>query len=271
MEGIEILRDIVYAHAENKTLLLDLYLPRQRRPLPVILWVHGGAWRTGDKTDKADLPEWAARGYAVASINYRLSQEALFPAQIHDCKAAVRWLRANATEYGLDPTHIGAWGASAGGHLVALLGTTAGVAELEGDLGNLGHSSAVQAVCDWFGPTDFTQMSHFPGKMDHDVPDSPESQLIGGPIQENKEKAAKANPITYIDGDEPPFLIIHGERDPLVPCHQSILLHEALLAAGADSTLHIIPGAGHGGAHFSAPEITQMVAAFFDKHLKEAE
>ena len=135
-----------------------------------------------------------AKGYAVASINYRLSQHAVFPAQIEDCKAAIRWLRANAAKYHLDPDHIGVWGASAGGHLVALLGTTGGVKELEGNGGNLDQSSRVQCVVDWFGPTDLTTMGG-----EHDKPDSPVARLIGGPVQENKEKARKASPLTYVE------------------------------------------------------------------------
>src|SRR5262249_32279005 len=144
-----------------------------------------------------------SKGYAVASINYRLSQHAVYPAQIEDCKAAVRFLRANAKKYNLDPDHFGVWGASAGGHLVALLGTTGGGKELEGDGGNKEVSSKVQAVVNWFGPTDLTKMGG-----SHDNPDSPEAKLLGGPVQENKDKAAKANPITYVAKDAAPFLIL---------------------------------------------------------------
>ena len=154
----------------------------------------------------------AAKGYAVASINYRLSQHAVFPAQIEDCKAAIRWLRANAAKYHLDPDHIGVWGASAGGHLVALLGTTGSVKELEGKGGNLDQSSRVQCVVDWFGPTDLATMGG-----SHDKPGSPESRLIGGPVQENKEKARKASPLTYVSKDSAPFLIMHGDQDNTVP------------------------------------------------------
>lgn len=269
IEGVKRISDIAYARASDKELFLDLYLPEKgEEPWPVILWVHGGAWRTGDKGHFGHWAEFARRGYAVASINYRLSQEAIFPAQIHDCKAAVRWLRANAGRYRLDAEHIGAWGASAGGHLVALLGTSGSVAELEGELGHPGYSSRVQAVCDWFGPSDFLRMNDIPGRMDHDAPDSPESQLVGGPIQENKDKVARANPITYIRGDEPPFLIMHGSEDLTVLPHQSELLYEALCEAGVEATLHILEGAGHGGEAFHAPEAMAIIRAFFDKHLK---
>src|SRR5262249_2990270 len=158
--------------------------------------------------------------------------------------------RANAKMYGLDPEHIGVWGASSGGHLAALLGTTGGVKELEGKGGNAEQSSRVQAVVDFFGPTDFLQMDAPAPQgpfFEHEPPNSPESRLIGGAIQKNVEKVKRANPIQYVTKDAPPFLIAHGERDPLVPCHQSELLHEALKRVGVEVTFHKIPGAGHGG------------------------
>ena len=175
----------------------------------------------------------------MASINYRFSQHALFPAQIEDCKAAIRWLRANAKKYNLDAGHIGVWGASAGGHLVALLGTTGGVKELEGKGGNLDQSSRVQCVVDWFGPTDFTKMGGW-----QDKPDSPMARLVGGPVKDKPELAVKANPITYVGKDSAPFLIMHGEEDKLVPMNQSELMDEALRKAGVESTLVRIPKAG---------------------------
>jgi acetyl esterase/lipase len=188
------------------------------------------------------------KGYAAASINYRLSQQALFPAQIEDCKAAIRWLRANAKKYHLDPRHIGVWGASAGGHLVALLGATGGVKDLEGEEGNLDQSSRVQAVVDWFGPTDFATI----GKGLSD-PKSPVSRLIGGSPQENKEKAAKASPITYVGKDAAPTLIMHGDKDNLVPISQSEELAAALKKAGVEVTFQVVKGNGHGGPDFLNP------------------
>jgi len=271
-EGTKTLRDVEYAKAGNKSLKLDLYLPpKADGPLPVIVWVHGGAWLGGSKNDAGPSPRFVGRGYAVASVMYRFSGEATFPAQIQDCKAAVRWLRANAKTHGLDPDHIGAWGASSGGHLVALLGTAGAVPEFDtGDHRNF--SSRVQAVCDWFGPTDFLQMdaNALPGAaLKHDPANSPESRLIGGPIQENKEKVARANPITYVGKDSAPFLIMHGDRDPLVPIHQSRLLHDALAKAGVEVRMVPIEGNGHGGPGFS-PDMAQLVDAFFDRHLKSA-
>jgi acetyl esterase/lipase len=270
LTGIKAMRDTEYAKVGNKSLLLDLYVPEKAdAPLPLIVWIHGGAWLGGDKAGGPAMPQ-LKRGYAVASINYRLSQEAIFPAQIHDCKAAIRWLRAHAKENNLDPKRVGVWGSSAGGHLVALMGTSGDVKELEGDEGNLDQSSRVQAVCDWFGPTDFCQMAAHAlpdSKLDHDAAGSPESKLIGGPIQENKDKVAKANPIPYVSKDDPPFLIMHGDKDPLVPHHQSEILAEALRKAGVQVTFETVKGAGHG---FGGPEVIKTVEEFFDKHLKGA-
>jgi acetyl esterase/lipase len=262
-EGAQALRDLAYVPGGHERQKLDLYLPSPEGKHPLVIWVHGGAFRMGSKDPCPAL--WLLQdGYAVASINYRLSQHALFPAQIEDCKAAVRWLRAHAAQYGLDSNHIGAWGASAGGHLAAMLGTAGAVKEFEKGP-NLELSSWVQAVCDWFGPTDFTQMNKFPGRMDHDAADSPESQLIGGPVQENKEKARRANPITYVSREDPPFLIMHGDQDQLVPLNQSELLHAALQKAGVPVTFHVVQGTGHGFQ--GGPDLNRMVSEFFRKYL----
>jgi acetyl esterase/lipase len=267
--GVRAISDLEYAKIGDRPLLLDLYLPEQAKaPLPLVVWIHGGAWLGGSKND-CPAVRLVPDGYAVASIEYRLSQMATFPAQIEDCKGAIRWLRAHAAKYDLDPKHVGAWGASAGGHLVALLGTSGDVADLEGTVGgNLDQSSRMQAVCDWFGPTDFTQIaaqSLAMSRLDHDAPDSPEARLIGGPIQTNKDKAARANPITYVTADDPPFLIMHGDQDNLVPIGQSELLLAALKEASVPATLHTVKGAGHG---FASPELFQMVRQFFDRQLK---
>ena len=260
-------RDLEYLPTKNKRQTLDIYVPKNAdSPRPLIVWIHGGAWRAGSKNRTPAL-RMLGQGYVVASINYRLSQKAIFPAQIQDCKAAIRWLRDHAAKYKIDPKRIGVWGSSAGGHLVALLGTSGGVKELDADK-SVATSAKVQAVCDFFGPTDFLQMdAHSPPnpRIVHDAPNSPESQLIGGPIQQHKEKTAKANPITYVSKDDPPFLIVHGDRDPLVPHHQSQILHKALKEAGVDSTLHTVEGGGHG---FRSREVDRLVDNFFAKHLK---
>jgi len=267
-EGVKVERDLEYAKVGDKKLLLDLYLPEKATgPLPVIVGIHGGGWANGSKA--GGQGSWLARhGYAVAVINYRLSGEAIFPAQIEDCKAAVRWLRANAKKYNLAPERFGAIGHSAGGHLTSLLATTGDIKEFDkGD--NLDFSSRIQAACPISGPTDFLQMdAHAPkeARLKHDAPNSPEARLIGGPIQENTAKVAKANPITYVDKNDPPFLIVHGDSDPVVPAHQAHLLHEALTEAGVETKLHLVQGAGHA---VGGREVNDLIVAFFDKHLKD--
>ena len=259
-------RDLPYVSNGHERQKLDLYLPDAKGPLPLIIWIHGGAFRMGSKLDHVPL-EYIDFGYAVASVNYRLSQHAIFPAQIQDVKAAVRWLRAHAHAYQLDPQRFCAWGPSAGGHLAAMLGTTGKVAGF--DVGeHQGVSSEVQIVVDHFGPTDFLQMDsqRLPDGMVHDPPDSPESELIGGPIQENRELVARANPITYVSSDAPPFLIIHGDKDPLVPFQQSVLLKDALEAVGVPVTLYRVVGEGHGD--FVDPKVIELTMAFIEQHLK---
>jgi acetyl esterase/lipase len=265
-DGAKMRLNIAYVSNGGERQTLDLYLPATGTNLPLIVWVHGGGWLEGDKEKPPGLG-FLRHGFALASINYRLSQDAVFPAQLIDCKAAVRWLRAHASENGIDPNRIGVWGASAGGHLVALLGTTGDVKEF--DTGeNLGVSSRVQAVCDWFGPTDFTQITSHPSDLKYDTPDSPEARLIGGPIAQNIEKAQRANPIRYITKDDPPFLIMHGEKDPVVPFEESQWLADALQKAGVHVTFHIVPGAGHGGPEFRAPDEKERLFVFFLKNLK---
>ncbi|MCX7050183.1 MAG: alpha/beta hydrolase [Candidatus Sumerlaeota bacterium] len=262
------IKDVVYANPGDKPQTLDLYFAEKNEsqaPLPLVVWIHGGGWWGGNKNG-CPAVFLAQRGYVVASINYRLSQDAIFPAQIEDCKAAIRYLRANAAKYQIDPNRIGVWGGSAGGHLVALLGTSGDVKELEGKEGDLTVSSRVQAVCDWFGPTDMTGMTTLTLKAPDGKQVSPVERLLGGTPEEKKEKAAQVNPITWVTKDDPPFLIMHGTKDPLVPLKQSEMLQEALKKAGVDSTLEIIPGAGHG---FAGPKYQQMVMDFFDRTLKK--
>ncbi len=272
--GVRVLPDLIYARTAARPLVLDLYLHESTaQPQPLIVFVHGGAFRAGSKKDCADALKLISSGFAIASIGYRLSQEALFPAQIRDIKAAVRWLRAHAGEHNLDPNRFGAMGPSAGGHLVAMLGLSAQVREWD-DAGDhiesadSSISSAVQAVVDWFGPTDFLRMNDQPGGMDHDAPDSPESQLIGAPIQQNPQLVARANPITYVTPAAPPFLICHGDHDPLVLYTQSIMLHQALQKAGGEATLALVPGAGHGFQGKQYRDMVEKAREFFNRHLR---
>jgi acetyl esterase/lipase len=267
-EGTAVHRDLAYVSDGHPRQKLDLYVPDADGPVPLIVYIHGGAFRMGDKGDRPPL-EYVAEGYALAAMNYRLSQHALFPAQIEDCKAAVRWLRAHAHGYGLDPDRFAAGGVSAGGHLAAMVGTAGH--ERAFDVGaHLEVSSRVQAVVDFFGPTDFLQMDahRLPGGMVHDAPESPESELVGGPIQEHPERVARANPVTYVTAEAPPFLIIHGDRDPLVPHHQSVLLADALRRAGVPVTFYTVPGGGHGG--FDDPRVPELTKTFLQEHLGPA-
>jgi acetyl esterase/lipase len=268
--GTIVHRDLAYVQDGHPRQKLDLYLPGKpdaARPRALIIWVHGGAWLAGSKDQCFPLRfGFLERGYAVASVGYRLSGDAVFPAQIEDCKAAIRWLRAHAAERGLDPERFAVWGSSAGGHLVALLGTSGGVAEF--DVGpHPGVSSRVQAVVDDYGPTDFHVFLATPGFESHRQLDSPELRLLGGPLEEKRELAAKVNPITHVTPDDPPFLIVHGAADRTVPANQSELLHAALQKAGVASELHIIPGAGHGGPEFTRAETAGWVTAFLERTL----
>lgn len=270
--------DLAYADS-SEAQKLDLYIPTSGSgPFPLVIMVHGGGFMFGDKADGAGLTgvdQLLEAGYAVASINYRLSGEAIYPAQINDAKAAVRSLRANADQYNLNPDKFGAWGASAGGNLVSLLGTTCGVAELEGvELGNADQSSCVQAVVDWFGPIDFLKMDEqFEGTgcpQTHDAADSPESKLVGAPIQSVPDLVATTNPMNYIDASDAPFFIENGTADCNIPPIQNKNLADALSAViGPENVTYIsLDGAGHGGAEFGTAENLQLVIDFLDKHLK---
>jgi len=271
--AVKVERNLVFTEGSGKNLKLDLYHPENSSfQVPVVVLIYGGAWMMRNQQMEISKAKWlAAHGYAAVVIDYCLSSEAPFPAQIYDCKAAVRWLRANAASYGLDAAHIGAWGESSGAHLACLLGTTGHVPALEGGLGNTNESSRVQAVVDFYGPTDFLQMTAHSlpdSPINHDSAKSPESRLIGGAIQENPQKVELANPIKYVTHDAPPFFIAHGDQDMLVPCHQSELLYEALKQARDKVTFYKIAGAGHGDPAFDSVMMRAAVLAFLDKYLK---
>ena len=258
--------NIPYAGTKNPRQSLDLYLPRTRdesKPLSVVVFIHGGGWQNGDKRGGYRMigPLVESGKYAGVSVGYRLSGEASWPAQIHDCKAAIRWLRANSSKYGLDPNKIGVTGTSAGGHLAAMLGTSGDVSELEGQLGeHASESSAVTCVIDQFGPSELLSMGGW-----HNNPDSPESKLVGGTLQENQEAARQASPITHVSKDDPPFLLIHGTSDRVVPFDQSKRLYEALVRVGVDAVLVPVEGSGHGG--FPRGPLLERLTQFFGQHL----
>ncbi len=270
--------DIAYA-TTSAAQKMDIYLPNEKQDkYPVIVHIHGGAFMFGDKADEQLTPvlEALKNGFAVVSINYRLSGEAKFPAQIQDVKAAIRFIRANADTYKLKTDKIAVWGGSAGGHLSSLAGVSGDVKELEDlTLGNPTQSSRVQAVVDWFGPINFLTMDgHFKasgkGKQDHNNADSPESRLWGKAIQEIPDSVKKANPETYISADDAVFFIQHGSIDKLVPTQQSMEFAEKLTPVlGKEKVVfEILEGANHGGPAFSTPENLKKVMAFLETHLK---
>lgn len=258
---VKILRDLVYSHAGGSARLADLYLPEGlSRPVPVILWVHGGGWRFGDRLLAPDLRRWfAERGFAMVSFDYRLSDEAKFPLPVEDVKTAVRWVRSIAAEYNLDADDIGLWGSSAGSQLAAC-------AALSGEQfvsdEHAGYSSAVSAVVDGYGPTDFSRIDAdriaIPPKVrDAETvlvrnvlpaadPDSFESRHLGVAATAGTPEVERANPVTYVHPGAPPFLILHGESDSLMPWTQSQFLYDALAASGNNVTFVKFERLGHG-------------------------
>ena len=255
---------------------LDIYLPKvSKAHYPVVMIVYGSAFFGNDMKDKAYNALGAPllkSGFAVVTVNHRSSRDAIFPAQIQDLKAAVRFIRANGHNFQIDTSFIGITGYSSGGHLSAMMGTSGSVkrmminsksAQIEGQVGNYtDHNSSVDAVVDWFGPTDFQSMDSCGSTMVHDAIDSPESILIGAPIQDNDDLCALANPISYIDPNDPPFLILHGDADPLVPYCQSEMLFQGLQEAGVSSQFVLVPQAAHGPGLFEE-KYFRMMTDFF--------
>jgi acetyl esterase/lipase len=254
-------KDLSYVPNGHPLQKLDLYVPQNTEtPLPLIIWIHGGGWKGGSK-EQCPALSWSGKGFAVASINYRLSQEAKFPAQIKDCKAAIRWLRSQAKKYKIDPDHVVAWGGSAGGHLASLVGTAQVVPQWEQGSGP--GSSQVQAVIDWYGRADLTPVSTDPA-----LAESPSASLLGGSGLEIGELAREASPLAHVSTDDPPFLIMHGDLDDVVPVQQSQTFAEALRKAGVKVSLVILKGAGHGGPDFLRAEQVSVIDSFLNQHLR---
>jgi acetyl esterase/lipase len=268
--GIQTQNDIVFGKGGDSDLHADIAWPiNATKPMPAVIYIHGGGWIAGSYKG-SPLMGIAHAGYFGASIEYRLDNVAKWPAQIEDCKLAVRWLRANAAKYNVDPNRIGVWGESAGGHLVTCLGTMAGVKEYEGDGGYPGVSSAVQAVVDFFGPTDFTRPDIYtPMGITYT------EGLFGVPYAQNPELWKSGSPLFYVKPGDPPMLLVHGGSDGLVPVAQSIVFADALTKAGVPNQLIIVKNGDHGfkplpGTTISPgkSEILKAVNAFFDKYLK---
>jgi acetyl esterase/lipase len=267
--NVERRNGLVYAEVDGHQLLLDLYLPKNVERPPLVVFIHGGSWRAGTYKS-CSVAFLAEQGFAVASMEYRFTDVATFPAQIYDCKGAVRWLKAHAKEYGYDASQIGVSGSSAGGHLAVLLGTSGDVADLEGTVGgNLDQSSRVAAVVDYYGPTDFILR----GKTHHARANAPESgtyQLLGGAAIDNPDKARRASGVTYVSAEDPPLLILHGDKDKTVYMDQAESSRDAYAKAKLPVELIVVPGGGHGGKDFYTGENARRVTEFFQKHLNRA-
>jgi len=271
-------KDLAYASASD-TQKLNLYLPTTGTgPFPLVINIHGGGFKFGDKGMLSEATGTALldAGYAVASIDYRLSGEAIFPAAVQDAKAAVRFLRANAAEYNLNPDKIAVFGQSAGGNIASMVGVTGNISDYDdASLGNEGVSSAVQAVINHYGPTDFLQMDDqakaqgcSTSDQKHNDSGSFESAYIGAEIQTVPDQVGKSNPITYISTDTPPFLIQKGDQDCTVSFENTKMLADALSAANLDVTFTSLAGAGHGGDQFETDENNALMISFLDKYLK---
>ena len=271
-DGVAIKRNIPYVKGGGERQQLDLFLPKDfktaKEPYPVLVWIHGGGWAAGSKDGMDDGAKQAvSNGFAFVSINYRLAPKDRYPAQLEDCKSAIRWLRAHAKKLHLDSDKIGVWGASAGGHLAALLAVTG--KEKEFDVGEyLDQSSEIQAACDFFGPKDLVILADYPEYDRFGDAARPVEGLLGAAPKLCKELAEKASPIHYVHKDSAPILILHGTRDELVPIEQSIDFDRAMKKAGADCELVILKGSGHGGPEFMNEKNGGKFASFFLKHLK---
>jgi acetyl esterase/lipase len=265
VSDVKTLRDLCYATVDGEDLCLDLHIPATP-DAALVVYAHGGGFQLGDKADAEQerLLGLAGHGVVVASINYRHAPKALFPAQIHDVKAAVRWLRGNGGAYGLRTDRIGVWGASAGGYLATMVALTAGNPEFEGDVGgDLEQSSAVQAAVIWFAPSDLASSGRRSPLEKQILFPSFEAAVLGlDDVTGHSASTSPANALTRVSASAPPFLIAHGDSDRMVPPTESAALHDALGRAGATSSLVSLAGAGHEDPAFDRPELQAMTAAW---------
>lgn len=275
MYDVTITPDLTYAEADGRPLLADLYRPQTGQTPPVVLYLHGGGFQFGSRSDDAHnrLAALAAHGVAVLSVDYRLAPAAHFPAQLHDVKAAIRWIRASGPSLGVGGERVAAWGASAGAILAALAGLTAGQAAYEGTLGaHLDQPSTVQAVVTWFGAFDLIASAARSGLEAKLLPHEFGAVLLGvgshAEVLVAAESAREASPLSWVSADAPPFLIAHGDRDRMAPVAQSQTLHDALVRAGAPSSLLLVGGAGHEGREFESAANLALTAGFLKATLR---
>jgi len=279
-ESFRLVEDIEYLPTESPRQKLDLFLrtkkgasesaslSNKKKLLPLVVWVHGGGWQSGDKKSarRPDrLPCILKTGrYLGASLNYRLSNQSKWPAQIEDCQKAIRWLRNNGSKYGINTSKIAVWGSSAGGHLASMLGVLSDIQNQEtgsSEVSNKKHE--VQAVINYYGPSSFLRMDDFPSKIIHNSPNSPESKLLGFPITQNQKIADQASPLHHVSTNLPPFIHFHGTHDQLVPYNQSVIFHQKLLAHENSSRLISVQQ----GGHFMPSDYTEKyVIPFLDFH-----
>jgi acetyl esterase/lipase len=260
--------DIEYANVDGRPLTLDLYQVEGARTTPVLIWLHGGAWERGSKTDMP-LRNLVERGFAIASIDFSPASAAPFPAQVHEIKAAIRFLRASAERFGYDARRVAILGASSGGHLAALVGTTNSHPELEGALGgHLEASSAVQAIVSYFGASNLTTILDQSTPFGLNVRRPALERLLGALPENATERARLASPVFHVDAADPPLLLLHGDQDPQMPINQSHELHGAYRAHGAAADFIVVHGAAHGGEAFYDAERMKGVADFLAEQLR---
>jgi len=272
--GVNYTPDVVFKTVSGTELKLDIFRPSNYEgKSPILVSIHGGAWLSGTRTQDVFYSvglfrKLLEKGFAIVTIDYRLSQQAQFPAQIQDCNDAIDFIYRNASQYNLDKEHIGLMGGSAGGHLVALVATTVDHTIKEFYGSGKKPKFKIKAVVDMFGVSDFMACRGNSGWIDHDAPNSAEAQLLGASPLLRPDLANRASPVTYITKNTPPFLIFHGDKDPVVQYSQSVILQSYLNLAGVENKFITVPGAGHGGAEFGKEEYEQEIISFLIKQLK---